>query len=40
MQAAKQIVSKQDEEDTVTAEAAKLKPQQKAANDQQMKKVA
>lgn len=39
-QAAKQIVAKQDEEDAVTAEAAKLKPRQQAANDQQMKKAA
>jgi predicted pyridoxine 5'-phosphate oxidase superfamily flavin-nucleotide-binding protein len=39
-QAAKQIVAKQDEDDAVTAEAAKLKPQQHASNDQQMKKAA
>ena len=39
-QAAKQIVAKQDEDDAVTAEAAKLKPQQHASNDQHMNKAA
>jgi hypothetical protein len=39
-QAAKQIVEEQDKDDAITAEAAKLKPQQQAANDPKVRKAA